>query len=354
MDKIKQYEKFDKIFWTTGQVPTVPPSEYISVGDWLPTDIAKGQVVLNVADQKIWSRGDTGIFEISGVGSSGATEQWVTNNFLSGDTVLTTYLSGLSDVTISSVVEDNTLIYDGAEWVNTAITFLYTTDTNTGDTYIYTTTQSNDYFLSANTSLSGLTNVTISSPVSEQVLRYNGSIWVNSGISDVVGASELWVTTNFLSGDTTITDLDGYTTTEVNDFFLSANTQLITSLSALTDVSVASRLDEDVLVYDGSDWVNTAVTWVVVNAPEIGDIIYYDGTNWINRSEDVVLYTTASTYTLIDPSVSDYAITIKNIHTGTTDVLPYLTETIDGLTGQTLQQWDAIKVKSDGTNWFII
>ena len=35
MDYNRQYENFDKVFWTTGLVPTVPSTEYKSDGSWL-------------------------------------------------------------------------------------------------------------------------------------------------------------------------------------------------------------------------------------------------------------------------------------------------------------------------------
>jgi len=451
MDKIKQYSKFDRIFWGAGEIPTVPPSEYKSDGTWTNFDIAKGEIVLNVVDQKIWSRGDTGIYEISGSGGvTGATEQWVTDNFLSGDTVLTTTLSGLTDVTISGITEDDVIVWTGSDWINTGGTFVHITLPSSGDTFIYKDglwvnseagateswvtnnflsgdtfiptdfysqsevndlfTQADSDYLSANTSyytqtevnnnflsgdtilttnLSGLTDVTISSPVVEQVLRYNGSIWVNSGITDAVGATELWVTTNFLSGDTFIptdfysqsevdnnflsanTSISGatedwvtdnflsantsyYTQTEVNNNFLSGSSQLSTYLSGLTDVSFTGLTDTDVLVYDGTEWTNTAVTWVAVVDPLTGDTIVYQSGYWINQSSDVVNYITGLVYSLPDPIITTESVTLKKIDSGTTTVAPYFSETIDGSTGQTLQQWDAIKVKSDGTDWFII
>ena len=52
MDKIKQYSKFDRIFWGAGEIPTVPPSEYKSDGTWTNFDIAKGEIVLMLLIKK--------------------------------------------------------------------------------------------------------------------------------------------------------------------------------------------------------------------------------------------------------------------------------------------------------------
>lgn len=65
------------------------------------------------------------------------------------------------------------------------------------------------------TSLNGLTDVTITSPSSDQVLKYNGSLWVNSAVPSV-------------------------------------------SLSSLSDVTITSVATNDYLRWSGSAWVNDA------------------------------------------------------------------------------------------------
>lgn len=53
-----------RIFTFTGQVPTVPPSEYKSDGSWNITDLFNGQFAINVVDKKAWYRSNDEIVEI--------------------------------------------------------------------------------------------------------------------------------------------------------------------------------------------------------------------------------------------------------------------------------------------------
>jgi hypothetical protein len=72
--------------------------------------------------------------------------------------------------------------------------------------------------LSTNLNLDGLSDVTITTPSSTQILTYNGSQWVNSGIS------------------------------------------ISTNLDSLTDVTLSSLSGGQYLVYNGSQWVNSGLT----------------------------------------------------------------------------------------------
>jgi hypothetical protein len=68
---------------------------------------------------------------------------------------LTTNLDSLTDVTITSPVSGQTLAYNGSQWINSG--------------------------LSLTTNLDSLTDVTLTTPASGQTLVYNGTQWVNSG-----------------------------------------------------------------------------------------------------------------------------------------------------------------------------
>jgi len=57
-------ENKTRILRSEGQLPVVPPSEYRSDNSWTGASAYKGQLVINTAEQRIWSRGDIGIFEI--------------------------------------------------------------------------------------------------------------------------------------------------------------------------------------------------------------------------------------------------------------------------------------------------
>jgi len=118
-------------------------------------------------------------------------------------------LSGLSDTTITSPSSGQVLKYNGSAWVNDTDT---DTDTN---------------------QLSGLTDTTISTPSSGQVLKYNGSAWVN------------------------------HTDTDTNQ------------LSGLTDTTITSPSSGQVLKYNGSAWVN--------DTDSTGDTVLADGVIQVPR-----------------------------------------------------------------------
>lgn len=93
-------------------------------------------------------------------------------------------LSGLTDVTITSVVSGNILVYNGNKWVNnTILAGSGISVSRSGVSFIIATSGT------ASVALSGLTDVTISSPVSGNILAYNGNKWVNSGVNVNISGS---------------------------------------------------------------------------------------------------------------------------------------------------------------------
>lgn len=65
MSIISEYNKFGwRIFRTSGEVPTFPPSNYKSDGTWPSTAIHKGQFAVNIADERAWYCSDTQIVEL--------------------------------------------------------------------------------------------------------------------------------------------------------------------------------------------------------------------------------------------------------------------------------------------------
>lgn len=53
----------------TSTVPTVPASADHTDGTWLETDIYKGELYMNLVDEKVWTRFDSGIVQLFGAGS---------------------------------------------------------------------------------------------------------------------------------------------------------------------------------------------------------------------------------------------------------------------------------------------
>lgn len=69
----------EKISTVAGVVPTVPTVADHCTNGWLATDIYKGEIFINTADNKAYTRGNAGIFEIT---SSASGVQTVTGNIV--------------------------------------------------------------------------------------------------------------------------------------------------------------------------------------------------------------------------------------------------------------------------------
>lgn len=169
--------------------------------------------------------------------------------------------------------------------------------------------------------LSELNDVTISTPSTNQVLKYDGTKWVNS----------------------------------------SAPTASV-ALDDLTDVAITSPATNEVLKYNGTSWVNSTapggtvalddLTDVVITSAAEGNILYRDGTQWINRAYTIpnTSFMQASTecWTKNDGSFASTAIgtgTISNTsasanHPGVIKISSVATNNTGGAFG--LQQTDNI------------
>ena len=117
-----------------------------------------------------------------------------------------------------------------------------------------------------------MSDVVITTPANLQILRYNGTNWVNStnnldALSDVVittpttGQAVIYNGTNWVNTNNT---LDG-----------------------LSDVAITTPTTGQAVIYNGTNWVNTNNTLdglsdVVITAPATNQVLSYNGTNWVN------------------------------------------------------------------------
>jgi len=93
--------------------------------------------------------------------NDGDSAQWVqptTPSFGAGGGTGSTSLNGLTDVVITSPTANQVLKFNGTQWIN-------------------------DVSAGGSSNLDALTDVAISSPTSNQVLSYNGTSWVNATLS---------------------------------------------------------------------------------------------------------------------------------------------------------------------------
>ena len=169
----------------------------------------------------------------------------------------------LTDVTVSSASTGQILKYNGSAWVNTA--------------------EVNE--------LNELTGVTISSVSNGQVLKYNGSAWVNAADAGGIALTDLSVgAEGSASGDGSIAYNNStgvFTYSPPTAAGIGALVDLTSSnLGTLADVTISSLQTDQVLKYNGSAWVNgtggSATTYVASagapSSPADGDE-WYDTDN---------------------------------------------------------------------------
>ena len=232
----------------------------------------------------------------------------------------TVQLNGLANVITSSRTEGQVLTWDATNsiWVNRAIPTVAAININTytttalrnaatdtiwvnGDlavitdfgTYVYTGTNQTtagvtvdgDWTLVGASDLTGLDDVAISSPASNQILRYQSTGWENVTISDFVTLDSLG------SVDiTTTTPVDGHVLTFDGTNWVNEAPAGV-DIATVSDDAPTNPSEGDLWYYTGGDdelgntpslfvyvndgttsaWITTATNAAVPNAPEAGD-----------------------------------------------------------------------------------
>ena len=188
-----------------------------------------------------------------------------------------TTLDGLSDVTVGNATQNGSLYgfqYDsvsGGYSLNRSptlddVTFVGLTDVDASGATVhgsqygltYSTVAGGNFTAttvsgSGATNLDGLTDVTIVSAATGQVLKYNGTAWVNDTVAggslSLDGLSDVTITTPS-SGH--VVKYNG--TAWVNDTVAGAG-----NLDSLSDVAITTPASGQTLVYNGSTWANSTV-----------------------------------------------------------------------------------------------
>jgi hypothetical protein len=117
-------------------------------------------------------------------------------------------LPELSDVSLSSPVANQALVYDGVDWKNLNISIDSASDTSfanlqNGNSLVYNSGEWSNQTLSY--ALNDLTNVSVSSPSSGQILRFDGTNWVantDGKILNVISTTktDVFSTSNYAVG----------------------------------------------------------------------------------------------------------------------------------------------------------
>ena len=275
---------------TNSKIDKIDNSEaYTTLASLTDTNIstpANGQVLKHNGTS--WVNTQLAYSELSGTPTNVSTFTNDANYVASGDNVSTLtndagYLANinsenlgdLSDVTVTTPSSGQVLSYNGANWVNSA---------------------------ASSGSLAGLSDTTITSPANGEVLKYNGSSWVDVQLA----YSELSGTPTNVS---TFTNDANYVASGDNVSVLTNDAGYLTditgeNLSDLSDVTVTTPSSGQVLSYNGTNWVNAAasggatalndLTDVTITAAANGDYLRYNGSAWVDATLAVVDDTTPS------------------------------------------------------------
>lgn len=196
----------------------------------------------------------------------------VTITDLSGGGGGASALDDLSDVALTTLSAGEVLKYDGSNWVNDS--------DDTGTTV---------------NNLDDIGDVIITAAATGQVLKYDGTNWINS------------------------TDDAGTTISGIND---------------IGDVVITTATTGQVLKYDGTNWINSTdstgttisgindIGDVVITSVATGQVLKYDGTNWVNGTDTAG---TTATFTVVSSNTTASANTFLLVDTtsaGVTVTLP--------------------------------
>ena len=167
-----------------------------SVGAKVPltTDLEYGEVALNYADGKLYFKNSSN--NIAFLGASSATETLTNKSVSLGSNTLTgtvaQFNSALTDGDFATLAGTETLT--NKTLTNPVISGTLTVSGSTGaNGYILTSTGTGVQWQPTSNTLDGLDGVVITSPLAQQVLKFNGSNWVNAD-NDAAVASAIFAT----------------------------------------------------------------------------------------------------------------------------------------------------------------
>ncbi len=175
-------------------------------------------------------------------------------------------LNELTDVQLNNLSTDQILKFDGTQWVNSDLQIA------TGATI-----------------LDELNDVTLLAPQNNQFLQYNGSQWINVNVNIPQNLNQL--------NDVILTNL---TTNQILKYngsnWINSILYIPVILDELNDVNITAPSINQVLQYNGSQWINTSLidqigatildelNDVIITNPSVNQVLQYNGTQWINNS----------------------------------------------------------------------
>lgn len=179
-------------------------------------------------------------------------------------------LNDLDDVSLSATSTDQVLTFDGTNWVNATSTIqsidragdVTITSATTGEILSYDGTDWVNGTLTIS-SLDDIGDVSLTSATTGQVLTFDGVNWINS-VGSGGGISPWTTSTPYLIGNIVHEDnhiykaLTDHTSTVFATDLANGDwiEQTDASIGGIGDVTVTSATSNDVLSYNGTNWIN--------------------------------------------------------------------------------------------------
>ena len=317
-----------------------------SVGDTLYIDTTAGALVntkptgetsqLQNIGRVIRTDNASGVIMVGGAGRSAATPNLDQNKIFLGNASNQSVSTALSSIALSSFNDDLSYL-SGGDNVS-----LLTNDANyvaSGDNVSVLTNDAGYLTGITGESLGDLSDVTLTSASNGEVLKYNGSAWVDASV-------DYTEVTNTPTNVSTFTNDAGYLTDITGE-----------SIGSLSDVTVTSAANGEVLKYNGSAWVNDTIsagggyTFSAISSATTAQISYHYSCD-----------TSSAGFTLTLPALSGVTagqeIRVK-LATAGNDLTIARTgsDTIDGLTSFTLSTAKSsitLVANTSGTDWEIV
>ena len=240
----------------------------LSLGDTVYVSAASAGALTNTAPTSetnliqnigkvIRAHGSDGIIKVGGAGRSAATPNLNQDKIFLGNASNQAVSTALSSVALSSFNDDLSYLSSGDN-----ITEL---------------TNNAGYLANINSeSIGDLSDVTITAAAANEVLKYNGSAWVDANVD----YSEV---TNTPTNVSTFTNDAGYLT--------NINSE---SIDDLSDVVITTATTGQVLSYNGTNWVNGAASSgslaglsdVTITAAATNEVLKYNGSVWVESNVD--------------------------------------------------------------------
>ena len=195
----------------------------------------------------------------------------------SGGTLVSTPGSGTLNIDVAANGIDSTHIDFGTNGnqVNSSDIPLGDSGTNfTGTTVDDALEELSDALDNAAFQLNDLTDVTLTGTSTDQLLQYNGAQWVNIDISAIGIEAE----------DVSFTGTNGISSTNVQDAIAEVADNLNNAtyeLNDLTDVTLTGEVANQMLQYNGAQWVNIDISNLGIDAADVS----FSGTSGISATD---------------------------------------------------------------------